>query len=146
MADRGDGPQSVEGLRKTLQSLLEIHGFEMFVSGLFNADPHPGNLIAMPDGRVGLIDYGQCKRLEPGPRHAIAELMVKIADDAPAEEVAAAFRRVGVRTEKGGDEFLSKMAVRTPTPREGERENLGGTAPAILSLFLPSICAGCLCC
>ena len=64
----------------------------------------------MVDGRVGLIDYGQCKRLAPEPRRAIAELMVKVADDAPAAEVAAAFRRVGVRTEKGGDEFLSKLA------------------------------------
>lgn len=106
------GPESVEGLRRTLHSLLEVHGFEMFVSGLFNADPHPGNLIAMADGRVGLIDYGQCKLLEPEPREAIAALIVKIADEAPHAEVAEAFRRVGVRTEKDSDEFLGNMAVR----------------------------------
>ena len=116
-AERGCSPQSQAGLRKTLQTLLDIHGYEMFVSGLFNADPHPGNLIAMSDGRVGLIDYGQCKQLAPAPRRAIAELIVKIADDAPAEEVAAAFRRVGVKTEHDTDEFLGKMAVRSaPTP------------------------------
>ena len=97
-------------MRASLRVLVEVHGFEMFATGLFNADPHPGNLIAMDDGRVGLIDYGQCKRLASEPRRAIAELMVKVADDAPAAEVAAAFRRVGVRTEKGGDEFLSKLA------------------------------------
>ena len=102
--------RSAEEMRASLRVLVEVHGFEMFSTGLFNADPHPGNLIAMDDGRVGLIDYGQCKRLAPEPRRAIAELMVKVADDAPAAEVAAAFRRVGVRTEKGGDEFLSKLA------------------------------------
>ena len=42
----------------------------------------------MADGRVGLIDYGQCKMLDDGPRLAIADLMVKIADDAPAAEVS----------------------------------------------------------
>lgn len=104
------GLRSQEELRTCLHSLVEVHGFEIFVHGLFNADPHPGNLIAMGDGKVGLIDYGQCKRLEEGPRRAIAELMVKVADDAPHAEVAAAFRRVGVRTEHGGDEFLGKMA------------------------------------
>ena len=38
--------------------------------------------------QVGLIDYGQCKRLEMGPRLAIAELMVKVADEAPAAEAS----------------------------------------------------------
>ena len=113
----GSGPESHEALRTTLTTLLEVtcmliaiggladgltddvphqvHGFEMFIFGTFNADPHPGNLIAMEDGRVGLIDYGQCKRLDLAPRRAIADLIIKIADDAPAAEVAAAFRRVG---------------------------------------------------
>lgn len=26
--------------------------------GLFNADPHPGNYVFMPDGRVGFLDFG----------------------------------------------------------------------------------------
>lgn len=107
----GTSPRSQQQLRECLASLVEVHGYEMFAFGLFNADPHPGNLIGLADGRVGLIDYGQCKRLTPEPRRAIAELMVKVADQAPYAEVAAAFRRVGVRTEKGGDEFLGKMAT-----------------------------------
>ena len=65
---RGAAPgqqRSAEEMRASLRVLVEVHGFEMFATGLFNADPHPGNLIAMDDGRVGLIDYGQCKRLAP---------------------------------------------------------------------------------
>jgi len=27
--------------------------------GCFNCDPHPGNLMLMPDGRLALIDFGQ---------------------------------------------------------------------------------------
>src|SRR5207244_2230469 len=30
----------------------------------FNADPHPGNYILMPDGRVAFLDFGMTKRLD----------------------------------------------------------------------------------
>jgi predicted unusual protein kinase regulating ubiquinone biosynthesis (AarF/ABC1/UbiB family) len=31
----------------------------------FNADPHPGNYILMPDGRVAFLDFGMTKKLDP---------------------------------------------------------------------------------
>jgi predicted unusual protein kinase regulating ubiquinone biosynthesis (AarF/ABC1/UbiB family) len=31
----------------------------------FNADPHPGNYILMPDSRVAFLDFGMTKRLDP---------------------------------------------------------------------------------
>ena len=31
---------------------------QIFEDGLYHADPHPGNFIRMPDGRLGLIDFG----------------------------------------------------------------------------------------
>lgn len=31
----------------------------------FQADPHPGNFLFEPDGRVGLLDFGCVKRLDP---------------------------------------------------------------------------------
>src|SRR5947208_15097558 len=30
----------------------------------FNADPHPGNYILMPDGRAAFVDFGMTRRLE----------------------------------------------------------------------------------
>ena len=33
--------------------------FDAFEDGFFHADPHPGNLRILPDGRVGLFDFGQ---------------------------------------------------------------------------------------
>ncbi len=47
-----------------IDTLLRVHGHEIFVDGFFNADPHPGNILLCPDGRLGLIDYGQvCVRV-----------------------------------------------------------------------------------
>jgi ubiquinone biosynthesis protein len=31
---------------------------QIFEDGFFHADPHPGNLLFLPDGRVGLLDFG----------------------------------------------------------------------------------------
>ena len=31
---------------------------QIFEDGFFHADPHPGNLLFLPDGRIGLLDFG----------------------------------------------------------------------------------------
>lgn len=36
-----------------------VHGHQIFVDGAFNGDPHPGNILLTPDGKLVLIDYGQ---------------------------------------------------------------------------------------
>lgn len=58
-------------LAKVLNLLLDVHGYQILLSGCFNADPHPGNVLLCPDGRLGLIDYGQVTDLQhctaPGP-------------------------------------------------------------------------------
>eukprot|EP00959_Pyramimonas_sp_CCMP1952_P326512 6834711-Pyramimonas_sp.AAC.1 len=46
-------------LGKILELLMEVHAHEIFNDGIFNGDPHPGNILLMDDGRLGLIDYGQ---------------------------------------------------------------------------------------
>ena len=35
----------------------------IFEYGFFHGDPHPGNLLVLPDGRIGLLDFGLCKEL-----------------------------------------------------------------------------------
>ena len=47
--------------------------------GVYNADPHPGNVLLLPDGRLGLIDYGMTGRLEPHDREAIARVVLGLA-------------------------------------------------------------------
>ena len=47
--------------------------------GLFHADPHPGNVFALPDGTLGLIDFGAVGRLDPIQQSAIIDVMVALA-------------------------------------------------------------------
>ena len=40
------------------QVLYEFVFGTFHLHGLFNADPHPGNYVFLPDGRVGFLDFG----------------------------------------------------------------------------------------
>ncbi|WP_066095679.1 2-polyprenylphenol 6-hydroxylase [Xanthomonas massiliensis] len=43
--------------------------------GFFHADPHPGNIFYMRDGRIGLIDFGMVGRIAERRRFQIAQLL-----------------------------------------------------------------------
>lgn len=82
---------------RLLQTLFDVHAHEIFVDGLFNSDPHAGNVLIMADGRLGLIDYGAVCRLTVAQRVAFAKLIVAIAERKSSSDDAlfAAFRDCG---------------------------------------------------
>ena len=47
---------------------------------IFNGDPHPGNILVLDDDRLGLIDYGQVKRLSSTSQLKLARLVCLVAD------------------------------------------------------------------
>jgi predicted unusual protein kinase regulating ubiquinone biosynthesis (AarF/ABC1/UbiB family) len=88
--------------------LLDLFCEQLLVHGFFHADPHPGNILVQPDGRLVLLDFGLAKALEPGFRAGLARLVVAImSGDAAA--VAAAFRALGFRTREASDESLAVL-------------------------------------
>ena len=70
---------------EVLQTMLDVHADEIFNHGVFNGDPHPGNILLMPDGRLGLIDYGQVKRIPESVRRCYAKLTLAILAEDKAE-------------------------------------------------------------
>ena len=50
----------------------------IFEDGFFHADPHPGNLFVMPDGRIGLMDFGIVGWLTPDMMEDIADAFLAI--------------------------------------------------------------------
>ena len=58
------------GVTSGLRQLLE-HGF-------FHADPHPGNLFAMADGRMAYIDFGMMDQLDEHTKETIASSIVQL--------------------------------------------------------------------
>ncbi len=43
--------------------------------GYFHADPHPGNMLFLPDNRIGIIDFGMVGMLTQLRRHQIVDLL-----------------------------------------------------------------------
>jgi ubiquinone biosynthesis protein len=56
------------------QALLRAFVRQMIEHGVFHADPHPGNLLALPDGRVVLLDLGTVDVLSPALRSGLSRL------------------------------------------------------------------------
>ncbi|WP_189112717.1 ABC1 kinase family protein [Pilimelia terevasa] len=63
-------------------------------AGLLHADPHPGNFRVLPDGRLGVIDFGAVARL-PGGLPAPIGRLVRLALAGEAEAVVAGLREEG---------------------------------------------------
>jgi predicted unusual protein kinase regulating ubiquinone biosynthesis (AarF/ABC1/UbiB family) len=56
--------------------------------GLLHADPHPGNFMALSDGRLGMVDYGAVAALPGGIPPVLARILGHIADAQPAAMMA----------------------------------------------------------
>ncbi|MCA0146319.1 AarF/ABC1/UbiB kinase family protein [Blastococcus sp. LR1] len=63
-------------------------------AGMLHADPHPGNFRLMPDGRLGVIDFGATARLPDGHPEPIGRLL-RWALAGRAPEVLADLRSEG---------------------------------------------------
>lgn len=52
----------------------------IFRLGMYHADPHPGNLFALDDQRIGFTDFGRIGHVQPGVRDVAADLLMAIVD------------------------------------------------------------------
>jgi predicted unusual protein kinase regulating ubiquinone biosynthesis (AarF/ABC1/UbiB family) len=77
------------GVIAGLRQLLE-HGF-------FHADPHPGNLFALADGRMAYIDFGMMDQMEEYTKETIASSVVHLINK-DYVELAADFVKLGFLT------------------------------------------------
>lgn len=68
---------------------------QIFVQGFYHADPHPGNLFALPDGRVAFTDFGRIGTVSQVGRDQLADLFVAIIDDDVALAVDTLFAAAG---------------------------------------------------
>jgi predicted unusual protein kinase regulating ubiquinone biosynthesis (AarF/ABC1/UbiB family) len=80
--------------------------------GMLHADPHPGNYRVLPDGRLGVLDFGAVARLPNGLPPSIGRLLA-VALDGDAATVEAGLREEGFikpRTSVDAEAVLSYLA------------------------------------
>ena len=57
--------------RGVVSRVMELYLQMMLVDGFFHADPHPGNVLVAPDGRIVLLDFGMVIRVARETRAAL---------------------------------------------------------------------------
>lgn len=66
--------ESVAGdVRQLCNTLLNCYLTQLLETGTLHADPHPGNLIRTPDGKICILDYGLMTDVTPQQSMALVE-------------------------------------------------------------------------
>ncbi len=104
LADLDFETQSLEARRELAYRMTEAWMEMIFRHGFFHGDPHPANILVLPDSSIGLVDFGQVGKLTDQDMGKLTQLFI----DAATENVDALPRR------------LAELGVRYPKEREEE--------------------------
>ncbi|CAN0506727.1 unnamed protein product, partial [Ectocarpus sp. 12 AP-2014] len=66
-------PAGRERLKKIVATLLNSYLAQLLESGFLHADPHPGNFLCTPDGRLCVLDMGLMTEVGEDQRYALLE-------------------------------------------------------------------------
>lgn len=108
------GELEQERARELARQLFSAYVRQIAAEGIYHADPHRGNVLLMPDGRLALLDFGLLGRLDDDTRRTIALLLLAIAQNR-ADDVAALILEVSL-TDFASDEpgFVHELRRKLP--------------------------------
>lgn len=71
---------TVHGLDRHALAVALLHEVldQIVTDGVFHADPHPGNVLLLEDGRLGLLDFGSVGRIDSLVRRALIDLLMAV--------------------------------------------------------------------
>ncbi|HET9035892.1 MAG TPA: AarF/ABC1/UbiB kinase family protein, partial [Myxococcaceae bacterium] len=95
-------PHNAERLRVSGLLIRAIHG-AFLVDGTVHADPHPGNFMVMPDGKLGVLDFGSVKRFSREFFEGHRDVFRIVLEQKPIDTLALV-RRVGFTVDLPDDE------------------------------------------
>jgi len=64
-----------EAIPQAIQTLVRLTLQTIFEEGMFHADPHSGNVLVLPDGRLSLLDFGMTGELDEPMRDSLTLLL-----------------------------------------------------------------------
>ena len=94
---------------RVMRSLVEAWCEQVLVHGFFQADPHPGNLLVEPNGRLVLLDFGLAKELPPEFRAKSLALVLALLRRDP-DEMAGVLEELGFAARDGSRAALVSLA------------------------------------
>ena len=69
---------------KVNRLLIKTYLKQLLEDGFFHADPHPGNLLVMPDGRLAFFDFGMVGRITPKLQSKMIDAFFHVVGKDPA--------------------------------------------------------------
>lgn len=69
---------------KVNRLLIRTYLKQLLEDGFFHADPHPGNLLVMPDGRLAFFDFGMVGRISPELQSKMIDAFFHVVGKDPA--------------------------------------------------------------
>lgn len=94
-----DAPNDAR-FRVSTQLIRAVLG-PFFKGGLMHVDPHPGNYLVMPDGRLGILDFGAVKQFSDVFIDVNRKMLRKGVFNDPSVNVPELSRRVGFQINLG---------------------------------------------
>jgi predicted unusual protein kinase regulating ubiquinone biosynthesis (AarF/ABC1/UbiB family) len=101
-------PDNASRLRVSGLLIRAIHG-AFLVDGTVHADPHPGNFMVMPDGKLGVLDFGSVKRFSREFFEGHRDVFRIVLEQKPIDTLALV-RRVGFTVDLPDDEARALLA------------------------------------
>ncbi|WP_020615005.1 AarF/UbiB family protein [Paenibacillus daejeonensis] len=110
----------IEGIKLTQHTQLDAAGLDrkklaerfastifhqVLVEGLFHGDPHPGNVLALKNGDLALLDFGMVGRLSPSMKKHFASLVIALRNQS-TKGVIRAISHMGVIPEDADQDLL----------------------------------------
>jgi ubiquinone biosynthesis protein len=100
--------------RDLARELFRAYVHQVTVDGVYHADPHRGNVLLTPDGRLALIDFGLLGRLDDDTRRMIGLLLLAIAQNR-ADDVADLILSLSLTTVQSDEAgFLHELRRKLP--------------------------------
>lgn len=65
-------------LETVAQQLVEMMLNQIFIHGFFHADPHPGNVMLLENGKLALIDFGMVGRLSEDMKDGLSAMVIAL--------------------------------------------------------------------
>jgi ubiquinone biosynthesis protein len=76
------------------RQIVQVFCQQIFVDGVYHADPHPGNMLVGPAGELVLLDFGAVAELSPHMREGIPEFLEGVIRR-DTEQIIKALRKMG---------------------------------------------------
>ncbi len=117
-----------EGLRRMglapmtiAERLVETYLKQLLEDGFFHADPHPGNLRVMPDGRLAFFDFGMVGRISLELQSQLVDAFFHIVERDWFALLRDAVQLGFLRVDRGDEAGLEELGRRLIAQYEGMR-------------------------